>query len=161
MSSRITGPNFVRTAGEAGQAAWRAPGASAAGIVRSGFRACRGVRRRGDRNELFFRTGCHRRRGRGSSGSPAPLRGRDVRGVGDRNGSFAGGRRHRREQGTADLPGGSLRAGRTLRPGARPAGGGSGADGHDVYHQCWAGGCYLFNHRSRHGVHHGRQHRGI
>ena len=52
--------------------------ASAAGIVRSGFGACRDVRGRGDRNELFFRTGCHRRRGRGSSGSPAPLRGRDA-----------------------------------------------------------------------------------
>ena len=54
----------MRAATEAGQAAWRAPGASAAGIVRSGFGACRDVRGRGDRNELFFRTGCHRRRGR-------------------------------------------------------------------------------------------------
>ena len=51
----------MRTAAEAGQAAWRAPGATAAGIVRSGFGACRDVRGRGDRNELFFRTRCHRR----------------------------------------------------------------------------------------------------
>ena len=68
----------MRTATEAGQAAWRAPEATAAGIVRSGFGACRDVRGRGDRNELFFRTGRHRRRGRGSSGSPAPLRGREA-----------------------------------------------------------------------------------
>ena len=52
----------MRAAGEAGQAAWRAPEATAAGIVRSGFGACRDVRGRGDRNGLFFRTGCHRRR---------------------------------------------------------------------------------------------------
>ena len=40
----ITWANFVRTAGEAGQVAWRAPGASAAGIVRSGPGAGRDVR---------------------------------------------------------------------------------------------------------------------
>ena len=64
LSVIITRANCVRTAGEAGQVAWRIPAASAAGIVRSG-----------------------------------PGAGRDVRGVGDRNGSFVGGRRHRREQG--------------------------------------------------------------
>ena len=64
LSVTITRANCVRTAGEAGQVAWRIPAASAAGIVRSG-----------------------------------PGAGRDVRGVGDRNGSFVGGRRHRREQG--------------------------------------------------------------
>ena len=40
----VQGPNFVRTAGEAGQAARRAPGALAAGIVRSGPGAGRDVR---------------------------------------------------------------------------------------------------------------------
>ena len=64
LSVTITRANCVRTAGEAGQVAWRIPAASAAGIVRSG-----------------------------------PGAGRDVRGVGDRNGSFVGGRRHSREQG--------------------------------------------------------------
>ena len=49
---------------EAGQAAWRIPGASAAGIVRSGPGAGRDVREWEDRNGLCFRTGRHRRRGR-------------------------------------------------------------------------------------------------
>ena len=57
---------------------------------------------------------------------------RDVRGRGDRNGSFVGGRRHRREQGTADLPGGR-RVAATNRPApaARLAGGrrGRGSSG--------------------------------
>ena len=74
----ITRDNFVRTAGEAGQAAWRIPAASAAGIVRSGPGAGRDVREWEDRNGVCVRTGRHRRRGRGSSGSPAPLRGREA-----------------------------------------------------------------------------------
>ena len=44
LSVIITRANFVRTAGEAGQVAWRIPAASAAGIVRSGPGAGRDVR---------------------------------------------------------------------------------------------------------------------
>ena len=80
LSVIITRANGVRTAGEAGQVAWRIPAASAAGIVRSG-----------------------------------PGAGRDVREGEDRNGSLVGGRRHRREQGTADLPG-ERRVAATNRP---------------------------------------------
>ena len=58
----MTRVNCVLTAGEAGQAAWRAPGASAAGIVRSGPGAGRDVRGVGDRNGVCFRTWRHRRR---------------------------------------------------------------------------------------------------
>ena len=38
---------------------------------------------------------------------------------------------------------------------------GHGADGHDLYQQFGAGGFNFCNHGSRHGVHHGRQQRGI
>ena len=55
----------MRAATEAGQAAWRAPGASAAGIVRSGPGAGRDVRRWENRNGLFFRIGRPRRRAAG------------------------------------------------------------------------------------------------
>ena len=68
----------VRTAGDAGPVAWRIPAASAAGIVRSGPGAGRDVREQGvGRPTWSVRQNwtCHRRRGRGSSGSPAPLRG--------------------------------------------------------------------------------------
>ena len=68
----------MRTAGEAGQVAWRIPAASAAGIVRSGPGAGRDVRGGGSQTCRMFRTGRHRRRGRGSSESPAPLRGREA-----------------------------------------------------------------------------------
>ena len=47
LSVIITRANGVRTAGEAGQVAWRIPAASAAGIVRSGPGAGRDVREQG------------------------------------------------------------------------------------------------------------------
>ena len=64
LSVIITRANCVRTAGEAGQVAWRIPAASAAGIVRSGPGAGRDVREWEDRNGVCFRTARHRRRGR-------------------------------------------------------------------------------------------------
>ena len=137
----ITRESIVRTAGEAGQVAWRIPGASAAGIVRSGPGAGRDVREWEDRNGLCFRTRCHRRR----DGTAEQASGRRAVAT-DRRDPAA-----RREGGS---PGGG-------RPRARRAGGGSGADGHDVYQQCGAVDYNRFRRSSRHGVHHGRQHRGI
>ena len=55
---------FAGPVAEAGQAAWRIPAASAAGIVRSGPGAGRDVREWEDRNGVCVRTGRHRRRGR-------------------------------------------------------------------------------------------------
>ena len=137
----ITRDNFVRTAAEAVQAAWRIPAASAAGIVRSGPGAGRDVREWEDRNGVCVRTGRQRRR--------------------DGTAEQAGGRRavatNRRDP-AARREGGSPGGG---RPRARRTGGGSGADGHDVYQQCGAVDYNRFRRSSRHGVHHGRQHRGI
>ena len=52
LSVIITRANCVRTAGEAGQVAWRIPAASAAGIVRSGPGAGRDVREREGKTDM-------------------------------------------------------------------------------------------------------------